>query len=214
MRLLVTAGPTREYLDPVRYLSNRSTGTLGYCIASAAARRGHQVTLITGPVALAPPAGVTVVQIVSAADLAREVLSAWPECDAVVMTAAVADYTPANVAAQKIKKTGQPMVVTFVPTTDVLAELGRRKQPAQRIMGFSLETSDGLAEARRKLLEKNCDFMVLNSPANFGDVRATVTVLCRDGRADELADMSKPDLAGRLLELLEAAGAQDYLGSR
>jgi len=203
MRLLVTAGPTREYLDPVRFLSNRSTGTLGYAIAAAAARRGHDVTLISGPVALNPPAGVRVVRITSAADLAREALAAWPDCDALAMTAAVADYTPQQVAVDKIKKTAGPMVVTFVPTTDVLAELGRRKAPGQRIMGFSLETANRPAEARRKLDAKNCDFIVLNGPGNFGDVRVSVTVLARDGRTMELADLTKAELAERLLDLLE-----------
>jgi len=204
MRILITAGPTREFLDPVRYLSNRSTGTLGYAVAAAAQRRGHDVTLVTGPVSLAPPAGVRVVRIVSAAELARETLAVLPGADAVVMTAAVADYTPANVSQHKLKKTGQPISLTFVPTADVLAEIGRRKRPGQVVMGFSLETEDGPAEARRKLVAKNCDFMVLNSPSNFGDVPVNVTVLSRGGDPAELNNLPKSELAERLLDLLEA----------
>ena len=205
MRIVVTAGPTREFLDPVRYISNRSTGTLGYAIAAAAQRRGHEVTLISGPVTLAPPADVKVVRVVSAADLAVETLAAWDDADAIVMTAAVADYTPAAVAQQKIKKTGQPMTLTLVPTMDVLAEVGKRKRPSQIVMGFALETVAGLDEARRKMTEKNCDFMVLNGPANFGDVAVSVTVLTRDGRAIDLANMPKLKLAERLIDLLEGS---------
>ncbi len=206
MRILVTAGPTREYLDPVRFLSNRSTGTLGYAIAGRAAARGHHVTLISGPVGLAPPPGVEVIGIVSAADLARAALAALPEADAVVMTAAVADYTPRDVSPRKLKKTPGPMTVTFVPTVDVLAEMGRRKRPGQALMGFSLETDRGeaaLNEACRKLEQKNCDFIVLNGPANFGDVKVNVTVLTRDGRTFDLPGLSKLELADRLIDLLD-----------
>ena len=203
MRILVTAGPTREFIDPVRYITNRSTGTLGYAIAAAAVRRGHDVTLVSGPVELTAPAGAKLVRVVSTADLAREVLARADNADAVVMTAAVADYTPQTPSARKIKKTGLPITLTLAPTTDVLAEIGRRRRPDQRIMGFALETDRGLDEAKRKLAAKNCDFIVLNGPANFGDVRVNVTVLARDGRQVELADMDKGELAERLLDLLE-----------
>lgn len=203
MRILVTAGPTREFLDPVRYLSNQSTGTLGYAIAAAAVRRGHEVTLVSGPVSLEPPPRVRVVRVVSAADLARETLAALPDADAVVMTAAVADYTPASMNQQKIKKGGQPITLSLVPTLDVLAEIGRRKRADQVVMGFSLETQDGPAEAARKLEAKNCDFIVLNGPANFGDVPVNVTVLSRRGSPRDFARISKTDLADTLLDLLE-----------
>ena len=205
MRILVTAGPTREFLDPVRFMSNRSTGRLGYAIASAARRRGHAVTLVSGPVELPEPADVEIVPIISAADLARETLGRLPEVDAVVMTAAVADYTFSRTESHKIKKTAGPITLTLVPTTDVLAEIGKSRRADQVIMGFALETDNGPAEAARKLVTKNCDFLVLNGPGNFGDVNVSVTVLARDGRTIDLTDLAKPQLAERLVELLEAA---------
>jgi len=203
MRILVTAGPTREFIDPVRYLTNRSTGTLGYAIAAAAVRRGHQVTLISGPVALTPPAGAMIVPIVSAADVARESLARLDAADAVVMTAAVADFTPKAALDHKLKKTGSGCTLELVPTIDVLTEMGRRRRPDQTLMGFCLETENGPAEARRKLADKNCDFIVLNTPANFGDVTADVTVFTRDGDPIALPGLDKPALAERLLDLLE-----------
>lgn len=205
MNILVTAGPTREFLDPVRYISNQSTGTLGYAIAATAARRGHAVTLVSGPVALTPPAGVQVRPVVSAADLARETLAALPEADAVVMTAAVADYTPTRISEQKIKKSPGRLTIELAPTMDVLAEIGRRKRADQVVMGFSLETQDGPARARGKLEAKNCDFIVLNGPRNFGDVAVTVSVLSRVGQPIDWAGISKSELAERLLDLIESA---------
>lgn len=204
MRILVTAGPTREHLDPVRYLTNRSTGTLGYAVAAQAAARGHDVTLISGPVALTPPEGVTFVSITSADDLAREALGVLESMDAVVMTAAVADFTFTVKREHKLKKrTGGEINLTLVPTVDILAEMGRRRRDDQCMMGFCLETENGPAEARRKLVDKNCDLIVLNSPANFGDVRADVTVFRRDGEPLPLPGLSKTELAARLVELLE-----------
>ncbi|MCG3178387.1 MAG: Coenzyme A biosynthesis bifunctional protein CoaBC [Phycisphaerae bacterium] len=209
MRILVTAGPTREFIDPVRYLSNRSTGTLGYALAARAVVRGHAVTLITGPVTLTPPQGAAVVRIVSAADLAREALAALPDADAVVMTAAVADFTPADTHAHKLKKASAALTLTLKPTTDVLAEIGRRKRADQIVMGFCLETENGPAEARRKLASKNCDFIVLNTPANFGDVRESVTVFARGGDQTPLPPLDKPELAARLIGLIEAARGKE-----
>jgi phosphopantothenoylcysteine decarboxylase/phosphopantothenate--cysteine ligase len=204
MRILVTAGPTREFLDPVRYLTNRSTGTLGYAIAARALARGHQVTLITGPVALAAPAGAKRIDITSADDLARQALALLHEADVVVMTAAVADFAPAEPLDHKLKKSDADLTLRLRRTTDVLAEMGRRKRPGQRLMGFCLETNNGEQEARRKLDEKNCDFIVLNSPANFGDVTADVTVFARDGSVTALPGLGKQQLADRLLDLIEA----------
>ncbi len=203
MRILVTAGPTREHLDPVRYLTNRSTGTLGYAVASAARGRGHEVLLVSGPVALAPPEGVDVVNVTSADDLASAALGVLDSVDAVVMTAAVADFTFQVRREHKLKKRSGEINLTLVPTTDVLAEIGRRRRDGQVVMGFCLETENGEAEARRKLAEKNCDLIVLNSPANFGDVSADVTVFTREGDAIPLPGLSKAALAGRLLDLIE-----------
>ena len=177
MHLVVTAGPTREYLDPVRFLSNGSSGLTGFLAAEAAAARGHRVTLVTGPVALEPPAGVEVVRVVSAEEMYRAVTSVFPTADAVVMTAAVCDYRPARVSPHKVKKSPGSRALTLVRTPDILAELGRRKQPGQVLIGFALEDRRPRAAARDKLRRKNLDAIVLNSPAALGSERNRVQVL-------------------------------------
>ena len=128
MRLLLTAGPTREYLDPVRFLSNASSGKLGYAIAAAAAKRGHAVELISGPVELQPPRGVKVTHVVTSQEMFQAASSIFPRCDAAIMAAAVCDYRPAKRSTKKLKKTGDALTVTFRPTQDIAAHLGRRSE--------------------------------------------------------------------------------------
>ncbi len=206
--VLVTAGPTREALDPVRFLSNHSTGTMGFALAEAAALRGARVTLVSGPTTLPTPPGVERVDVVSAGDM-HTAVQAHREADLVIMAAAVADFTPATTSAAKIKKSGAAMTLHLRPTPDILAALGREKRAGQILVGFALETDDGPANARRKLEKKNLDWIVLNNPreagAGFGPGTNRVTLIRRDGHSEALPTMPKRDVAEALLDRVTAA---------
>lgn len=202
LRVLVTAGPTREALDPVRYLSNRSSGKMGYAIAKAAARRGAQVTLVTGPTALEKPRFMDVVDIVSAEDMFQEVTSRAAEQDIIIKAAAVADYTPAQVADDKLKKKDGDMSIPLIRTKDILAYLGQHRQPGQFLCGFSMETRDMLENSRKKLLKKNLDMIAANNVKEAGAGFAVDTnLLTLITREEELALplMSKDEAAHTLL---------------
>ncbi len=162
LRILITAGPTREYLDPIRYLSNGSSGRMGYALAAAASDRGHHVDLVTGPVALQVPQGVKAHRVVSAEDMLLACTPLFLQCDVVIAVAAVADYRPATWHPEKLKKTGQGLTISLVPNVDVLQTLAASRRPNQVIVGFAAETRDVEAYARRKLVEKNCDWIVAN----------------------------------------------------
>ena len=202
LRVLVTAGPTREALDPVRYLSNRSSGKMGYAIAKAAARRGAQVTLVTGPTALEKPRFMEVVDIVSAEDMFQEVTSRAADQDIIIKAAAVADYTPAQVADDKLKKKDGDMSIPLVRTKDILAYLGEHRQPGQFLCGFSMETRDMLENSRKKLLKKNLDMIAANNVKEAGAGFAVDTnLLTLITQEEELALplMSKDEAAHALL---------------
>lgn len=176
MRLLITAGPTREHFDTVRFISNASSGKMGYAIAAAALARGHEVVLVSGPVPLAPPKGAEVVRVVTAAEMAAAAKRAFRRADAAVFTAAVCDYRPAQRAARKLKKTSRSVVVRLEPTEDIAASLGWRK--GRRVtIGFAMEDHEHRRFAESKLRRKRCDAVVLNGPENVGGDRATVEVL-------------------------------------
>jgi len=198
-RFLITAGPTREFFDPVRYLSNRSSGKMGYALARAARRYGH-VTLVSGPVALQPPAGVEFVPVTTAAEMAREVFRRYRQADAVVMAAAVCDYRPSKPARKKIKKSRLDIGLTLElePTTDILAELGRRKT-RQVLVGFAAETDRLVANARDKLRRKNLDLIVANPARAMEADTNRVTLLDADGRMEKLPEMPKTKVAGQIL---------------
>ncbi len=181
LRLLVTAGPTREYIDPVRYLSNDSTGRMGFAIAAEALRRGYAVTLIHGPVALEPPDGARVVPIISAAEMLAACRRAWPRHDVLIMCAAVADYRPVRISDAKIKKSRNDLTLSLEPTTDVLADLAASRKPRQRVIGFALEDRDPRENARGKLERKKLDAIVLNPPAAIGRTKSQLEILCRGG---------------------------------
>ena len=168
-KILITAGPTYEDLDPVRYLGNRSTGRMGIALAEAAAARGARVDLVLGPTELdCTAAGVTVHRVRSAREMHAVSVANWPKADAAILAAAVADYRPGSVAEQKIKKEDGPLSISLVRNPDIAAELGQDKKAGQRLVGFALETENGLANARRKLAAKNLDFIVLNTPNDEG----------------------------------------------
>ena len=167
MRLLITAGPTREFFDTVRFISNPSTGKLGYALAAAALRRGHQVVLVTGPVALKPPPHCECVSVVSAAEMAAACKKAFPRCNAAILTAAVCDYRPLRPLGHKLAKQNRPRHLVLSPTQDIATALGRAK--GQRVVvGFAMEDHDHHAHAQAKLRRKRCDAIVLNGPENVG----------------------------------------------
>lgn len=168
-KALVTAGPTQEAIDPVRYISNHSSGKMGYALATKLLDLGAEVTLVTGPTALPAPHGTTTVSVTSAAEMLDACLAHFSGADITVMSAAVADFTPQAVANQKIKKGEEHrLAIELVKTTDILATLGQRKRKGQILVGFALETDDGLASAEDKLRRKNLDFIVLNSMRDEG----------------------------------------------
>lgn len=205
VKVLVTAGPTREALDPVRFISNHSTGKMGYAIAENCMRRGAEVTLITGPVAIAPPAFVKVVPVVSAADMAKAVKECHEEQQIIIKTAAVADYRPATVSDEKIKKKEGDNTLVLERTEDILAYLGAHKMPGQFICGFSMETENMLENSRAKLERKNVDMIVANNlkekGAGFGTDTNIVTFITKD-QCVENEIMSKADVAGRIVDFI------------
>ena len=202
LKVLVTAGPTVERIDPVRYITNRSTGKMGYALAEAARDRGANVTLISGPTSLTAPEGVEFVQIESSAQLCAAVLERGDKADVVVQAAAPADFRPKNVAERKIKKTGENMTLELEATTDIAAELGRRKKTGQILVAFAAETNDVMDNARGKLIKKNADMVVANdvsrSDAGFGvDTNVITLITASDVRA--LEKMSKRAAADAIL---------------
>ena len=205
LKALVTAGPTREALDPVRYLTNHSTGKMGYAIAKAAAARGAQVTLVSGPVNLKKPPYMEVVDIVSAQDMFDAVTSRAPDQDIIIKAAAVADYRPASVAEDKIKKSGTDadLSLPLARTSDILAWLGEHRVPGQFLCGFSMETRDMVANSKKKLEKKHIDLIAANNlkqaGAGFGVDTNVLTLIAADG-ARELPLMSKEEAAHALLD--------------
>jgi phosphopantothenoylcysteine decarboxylase / phosphopantothenate---cysteine ligase len=203
-RVLVTAGTTREPLDPVRYLGNRSTGKMGFAIAAAAAARGAEVTLVSGPSPLTPPPGVRFVSIESCQELLEACQAAFPSADITIGAAAPADFRPAVYSEQKIKKSGDDeMLLRLVKNPDVMAELGRRKRPGQVTVAFAAETQELIGNARKKLASKQADFVVANdvtaAGAGFGVDTNRVTFVTTEG-AEELPLLSKQEVAGRILD--------------
>lgn len=209
-RVLVTAGPTQEKIDPVRFISNHSTGKMGYAIAKAAMLRGADVTLVSGKTALQPPDSVNFVPVVSAADMAQAVKKAAPKQDIIIKAAAVADYRPAEVSEEKIKKRDGGLSLTLERTEDILAYLGEHRGKKQFICGFSMETENMLENSRAKLEEKKIDMIVANNlnqeGAGFGTDTNVVTLLTKD-KTVELPMMSKEEVADQLLDfILEQTG--------
>ena len=203
MKILITAGPTREYIDPVRFITNRSSGKMGYAVAQAALERGCDVVLITGPVAITPPEGARVVHVESAAQMAEAVKREAATCEAVVMAAAVADYRPAQTAEHKLKKMPGDMTLRLERTEDILASLGAAKRPGQLLVGFAAETDDLLRNAAEKLRRKNLDWIAANKVGDgFGADTDLVTLLGRNGEVVELPLAPKLEVARRMLEVI------------
>jgi phosphopantothenoylcysteine decarboxylase / phosphopantothenate---cysteine ligase len=203
-KILISAGPTHEPIDPVRFIGNRSSGKMGFALAKIASQRGAIVTLVSGPVALPTPLAVTRIDVETAAEMHDAVMKQYRENEIVIMAAAVADYTPGTVEPTKIKKqkSGTELILELRSTTDILKELGAEKHGV--VVGFALETENELAHAREKLRKKNCDMIVLNSVrdegAGFGTDTNVVTLVYRDGTTDALPMLSKEDAAGKILD--------------
>jgi phosphopantothenoylcysteine decarboxylase/phosphopantothenate--cysteine ligase len=202
MRILITAGPTREYVDDVRFLSNASSGRMGYSIAAAAIAAGHEVILVTGPVDLPVPDGAKATQIETTDELRMSCLELFPRCDGVIATAAVCDYRPRERVQGKITKTGDPIVLELVETSDVLAELGQQKDH-RWVVGFALESQDPRNNAMRKLRMKHCDCIVLNDTSAISSLENSVEILSPD--AETLARFTglKTKIARQLIEFIE-----------
>jgi phosphopantothenoylcysteine decarboxylase/phosphopantothenate--cysteine ligase len=199
--VLITAGPTREKIDPVRYLTNRSSGRMGYAIAEAAVRRGARVQLVSGPTSLTPPGAAEVTRVESTEEMRDAVLRLLPRASIVVKTAAVADYRPKSTAGQKIKRKG-PMTLELEATPDILKELSLKKS-SQIVVGFAAETENVLENARQKLLSKNLDAIVVNDVSRegigFDSDRNAVTIITRDDVV-EVPETTKWEVAQRVLD--------------
>lgn len=206
-KVVVTAGPTMEAIDPVRFISNHSTGKMGYSIAKCAMERGAEVTLITGKTSIDKPMFVKVIDVVSAKDMFEAVKEEAEGADMIIKSAAVADYTPVDVADEKIKKSDDDMSISLVRTTDILKYLGEHKKPNQKLCGFAMETKDLLENAKKKLINKNADMIVANNlkvaGAGFGTDTNVVTFIKAD-EVKELPLMTKDEVAKAILDELNA----------
>lgn len=201
--ILVTASKTVEPIDPIRYLSNRSSGKMGFAIAQAALSRGAQVTLISGPSSLSPPAGIKFIPVASASQMRNEVKKNYKKADCLIMAAAVSDFTPEKKLANKIKKDQAELVLKLKKTPDILKEMGKQKGK-KILVGFSLETENEIKNSKSKLKEKNLDLIVVNNPtqpgAGFGGDNNIATIIDKKGKVQRLPLMSKNDLADKILD--------------
>ncbi len=201
--IIVTAGRTEEPLDPIRYLSNRASGKMGYAIAQEAYERGAKVTLISGPSNLPPPSGLNFIPVRTAQEMLSAVRSAFKKADALIMSAAVSDFSPSVISKEKIKKEGEEIVLKLKPTVDILKEMGKQKKE-KIVVGFSLETEDEIKNAKKKLAEKNLDLIVVNNPnvpgAGFEVDTNQVTFIDKRGKIEKLPLLSKKEVASKILD--------------
>ena len=200
-RILITSGPTREYLDPVRFLTNASSGRMGQALAQAALDAGYEVTVISGPVQVEYPTGAEVINVVSTTDMLNAGREHLARAVGVIAAAAPCDYAPRNVADDKLKKTGQPLQLELVETPDVIGTLAGEKS-SQWVVAFALETSDGRRRALEKLRRKGCDLIVLNGPAAMHSEETSIEVLAPDGQTVLNATGSKADVASQIIALV------------
>ena len=202
MHFLITAGATREYLDPVRFISNSSSGRMGLAVARAALARGHQVSLVVGPVRGRLPKASRIIQVETTSEMAQACFRCFPRTDCLVMAAAVCDYQPVKRQVKKIKKCSSKMNLQLKPTIDILTGLGRRKK-RQLLIGFALETENLRANALAKLKKKNLDYIVVNTPKSLASEQIEATILSAAGQEKRLGSLSKMALARKLVVLAE-----------
>ncbi len=207
MKILITAGPTREAIDPVRYISNRSSGKMGYATAAAAANAGHEVTIVSGPVSLRPPENVSVVHVESAQQMFDSVAHRIGAVDVAIMTAAVADYRPVTVATEKMKKSGDTMTLTLEKTQDILGSARNLFGFRGMLVGFAAETTDVESYAREKLKRKGCDMIIANDVSRpgigFDADQNAVTIFFADGRTQEIGLTSKLAIGIEIIRIVE-----------
>lgn len=212
MKVLVTAGATREFFDPVRYISNPSSGKMGYAVAAAARERGNEVVIVSANVSLTPPDGAVVVSVTTGDDMLRAVAGAFPLCDILIKAAAVCDFRPKHYEAQKHKKDGHGLVVEFEPVTDILKTVAAGKAPHQTVVGFAAETHDVEVYAQKKLAEKNLDFVAANvvgrTEGAFGSDENTIILLGRDGSRKILGPAPKTQVGRELFDEISRAHAE------
>ena len=201
-RILITSGPTRQYLDPVRYLTNASSGLMGRCLALAARELGHEVVVVSGPVEVKYPDDVQVVSVVSTEEMLEACQRIFPECDGLIGAAAPCDYRPRMVASGKINKTGEPLVLNLIETPDVVATLGASKTH-QWLVGFALETEDQRFRALTKLEKKSCDLIVLNGPEAMHSQNNRCEILDRTGAVVEDLAGPKEEVARGILRVVD-----------
>ncbi|MFO0902854.1 MAG: phosphopantothenoylcysteine decarboxylase [Pirellulales bacterium] len=202
-RILITSGPTRQYLDPVRYLTNASSGRMGSCLAAAALAAGHEVIIVSGPVQVEYPPQATHIGVLTTDELLAVCQEQFPRCDGLIGAAAPCDYRPVKVASQKIAKTGQPLELHLVETPDVVATMGAGKRADQWVVGFALETEDQHFRAITKMEKKSCDLMVLNGPEAMNSLENRVEVLAQNGAVLATLAGAKDWVARGILEIVQ-----------
>jgi phosphopantothenoylcysteine decarboxylase/phosphopantothenate--cysteine ligase len=203
MRILITAGGTREYIDPVRFISNASSGKMGYALASAALKSGHKVTLITASTSRRPPIGAKFVKVETTAQMFKAVKKHLEPCDCLIMAAAVADYTPVSPYRTKLQKTDKSMTIKLKPTTDILKWVARHKKKTQIVVGFALEDKSLRTRAEKKMKQKNLDMIVVNSPAAIGADKSNVQIKIQNSTWLEIQNAAKSTTANKIIRLVE-----------
>lgn len=200
LHVLITAGPTKEYLDPVRFISNDSSGRMGFALAKAAKKLGAKATLVSGPVNLEPPQGIDCINIVSAQEMYNEVIKRSAKADIIIMSAAVSDFKPSKFSKKKIKKGRKNTLnLKLAKNTDILAQLGKKKKKTQTLIGFAVETDNLEREAKKKLREKKCDWIVANHYQTMGSEKGKAVLFSNEGKKINLPQLPKDDLAMLIL---------------
>ncbi|MCD0459694.1 phosphopantothenoylcysteine decarboxylase domain-containing protein [Roseiconus lacunae] len=202
-KILITSGPTRQYLDPVRYLSNASSGRMGAALAQAAIDLGHEVTIVSGPVSIEYPSRATVIPVVSTDEMLHSAMQAFRDCDGAIGAAAPCDYMPRFVNDQKIAKTGDPLTLQLIETPDVVATLGQNKTASQWVVGFALESEDRRFRATVKLEKKHCDLIVSNGPTAIDSDENEVELIGRSGDVLMKIHADKQSVADRILQVIQ-----------
>jgi len=199
LKFLITAGPTREYIDPVRYISNASSGKMGYALANSARKKGHKVVLISGPVAIKPPAGVRTVRVTSAREMFARFKEYFPTADVIIGASAVSDFRPQEMVKNKIKKVSRTISLKLVPNPDIMEYAGKRKK-RKVLVGFALETHDLFKFAKEKLERKNFDVIVANYPEVIGSNKASVWIIDKDSNIVSIPKDEKNKVAKRIID--------------
>ncbi|MGI9496620.1 MAG: phosphopantothenoylcysteine decarboxylase [Mariniblastus sp.] len=202
-RILITSGPTRQYIDPVRYISNASSGRMGCCLVEAAIESGHDVVLVSGPVDIQYPPEAELIPVLTTEDMLDAATKLFADCDGMIGVAAPCDYKPVEVANHKIRKTGEALELKLIETPDVVASLGANKQPHQWTVGFALETEDARFRAITKLQKKNCDLVVLNGPAAINASDNEVEIIAPNGTVIKSIKGPKATIASQILAVIE-----------